>query len=108
LPLSGSLGDSVNGEAVNPARAPGVVERQLAAALLIPWPTSMRENGRPIFDNMFIKQYASLSIVQQPRQRSLPAQEWEIAQILAIMFDQVEGIEDCGSSGLTTGQLLEP
>ncbi len=31
----------------------------------------------------------------------------EIAQILTIMLDQIEGVEDCGSSRLTTGQLLE-
>jgi hypothetical protein len=24
------------------------------------------------------------------------------------VLDQVEGVEDCGSSGLSTGQLLEP
>jgi hypothetical protein len=73
----------------------------------IPWPTSMRENGRPIFDNVFIKQDASLSIAQQPRQRSLPAQEWKITQILAVMLDNVEGVEDRSSSGLPMEQLLE-
>jgi hypothetical protein len=68
----------------------------------------MGEHGRPIFGNVFVKQNASLSIEQQPRQRGLPVQEWEIAQILAIKLDQVERVEDCGSSGLTTGPLLEP
>lgn len=52
-----------------------------------------------------------------PARTSLPSQvdacmallqEGEIAQILALMLDQVEGAEDRGSSGLTTGQLLEP
>jgi hypothetical protein len=38
----------------------------------------------------------------------LPVQEREITQVLAIMLDQVEGVEDRISSGLTTGQLLEP
>jgi hypothetical protein len=38
----------------------------------------------------------------------LSVQEWEITQILAILLDQVEGVEDRGSGGLTTGQLLEP
>jgi hypothetical protein len=38
----------------------------------------------------------------QPRERRLPVQEREIAQILAIMLDQVAGVEDRGSS--RTGQ----
>jgi hypothetical protein len=39
---------------------------------------------------------------------SLSVREWEFAQILAIMLDQVECVEDRGSSGLSTGQLIEP
>jgi hypothetical protein len=50
----------------------------------------MRKDGSAIFDNVFIKRDASLSIAQQPRQRSLSVQEWEIAQIPA------EGVEDRG------------
>jgi hypothetical protein len=40
--------------------------------------------------------------------RASASQEREIAQILAIMLDQIEGVEDRGSSGLTTGQLIKP
>jgi hypothetical protein len=66
-------------------------------------------HGRsPILGDVFVQQDACLSIAQQPRQRRLPVEKREIAQILAIMLDNVEGIEDLGSSGLTTGQLLEP
>jgi hypothetical protein len=36
---------------------------------------------------------ASLGLAQQSRQRSLPIQERETAQVLAIMLDQVEGVE---------------
>jgi hypothetical protein len=49
----------------------------------------------------------SLGIAQQPRQRSLAVKEREIAHILAVVLDQVEGIEDCSSSALPMGQLLE-
>jgi hypothetical protein len=45
--------------------------------------------------NVFVKQDACLGVAQQPRQRGLSVQEWEIAQILAIVLDQVKGIEDC-------------
>jgi hypothetical protein len=38
----------------------------------------------------------------QPCQRGLAVEEWEIAHILAVMLDQVEGVEDCGSSTLPT------
>jgi hypothetical protein len=37
-----------------------------------------------------VEQDAGLSIAQQPRQGSTPVQEPEMAQILAIMLDQVE------------------
>jgi hypothetical protein len=62
----------------------------------------MGEHGRPIFGNVLVKQDASLSIAQPPRQRSLPVQEWEIAQILAIMF---EGVQDPGSRGRPSAQF---
>ncbi len=45
----------------------------------------MGEHGQPIFDNVFVQQDACLGVAQQPRQCSLPIQEWEIAQILAVM-----------------------
>jgi hypothetical protein len=37
---------------------------------------------------------SALAITQQARQLRLPVQEWEIAQILTIMLDQIEGAED--------------
>jgi hypothetical protein len=57
---------------------------------------------------VFIEQDADLGIAQQPRQRGLAVEEWAIAHILAVMLDQVEGVEDCGSCALPLGQLLEP
>jgi hypothetical protein len=38
--------------------------------------------------------------VISPRQGGLAVEEWEIAQILAIMLDEVEGIEDRCLGGL--------
>jgi hypothetical protein len=35
----------------------------------------MGEHNRPVFDNVFVKQDAGLSIAQQARQRGLPVQE---------------------------------
>jgi hypothetical protein len=60
------------------------------------------------FDNVLVNQDARFGLARQARQRRLSVQEWEIAQILAVRLDQVEGVEDRGSSGLTTTQLLEP
>jgi hypothetical protein len=37
----------------------------------------------------------------------LRAREWAIADIVAVMFDKVEGVEDCDASALPTAQLLE-
>jgi hypothetical protein len=71
-------------------------------------PARMGEHGKTIFVNVLVKQDASLSIAQQARERSLSVQERESAQILAIMLDKVEGVENRGSGGITTGQLLEP
>jgi hypothetical protein len=62
----------------------------------------MGEHGRPIFGNVLVEQDASLSILADAPPR-LALKKRVIAQILAIMLDQIECIEDCGSSGLTTG-----
>jgi hypothetical protein len=51
----------------------------------------MGEDGKAIFGNVFVQQDTDLGITQEPRQRGLPVQERAIAQILAIMLDQVEG-----------------
>jgi hypothetical protein len=40
----------------------------------------MGEHGRPILGNVFVKPDASLSIAQEPRQRSLAVEEWAIAR----------------------------
>jgi hypothetical protein len=53
--------------------------------------------------DVLVERDASLSIA-----RCLPVQQWEIAQILAIVRDQVEGVGDRGSSRLPIRQLLEP
>jgi hypothetical protein len=58
----------------------------------------MGEHGRPILGDVFVQQDACLGLAQQSRKRRLAVEEWEIAQIPAIMFDQIEGIEDRGSS----------
>jgi hypothetical protein len=76
------------------AKAIGTVQ-PLGNDALGPKLAHMGEHGRP----------ASLSIAQRPRLRSLPVQEWEIAQSLAIMFDQVEGVQDPGSRGRPSAQF---
>jgi hypothetical protein len=51
---------------------------------------SMGKHGRPMFDNVFVKQDASLSMAQEPSQRGLALKKRAVAQILAIMLYQVE------------------
>jgi hypothetical protein len=51
---------------------------------------------------VFIEQDAGFGVTQQPCQRGLAIEERAIAQILAVMFDEVEGIEDRGIGGLPT------
>jgi hypothetical protein len=46
--------------------------------------------------------------VLQPRQRRLAIEEWTIAHILAVILDEVEGLEDRRIGGLPTAQFLEP
>jgi hypothetical protein len=45
---------------------------------------------------------------RSPASAALVVEERAIAHILAIMLDEVEGIEARGIWGLTTAQLLEP
>jgi hypothetical protein len=68
----------------------------------------MGKHGQSILGDVFVQRDASFGVAQQARQGRLAVEEWKIAQILAIMLDQGEGIEDRGSGCLTTGQLLEP
>jgi len=42
---------------------------------------------------VFVENDARLGVAQQPRQRGLAVKEWEIAKILAIVLDQIEGID---------------
>jgi hypothetical protein len=62
----------------------------------IPSAPSRHAWAKPIFGNVFGKQDACLDVAQQSRQSSLPVQEREIAKILAVMLDQVEGLENRG------------
>ncbi len=59
-------------------------------------PAGVREHGRTILGDVFIEQDAGLGPAQQARQRGLAVEKREIPEILAIVLDQVEGIEDCG------------
>src|SRR2546427_4795652 len=57
-------------------------------------PASMFEHRRAITDDVFVEHDARRGMAQQPRQRSLAVEEWEITQILTIMLDKVEGVEN--------------
>jgi hypothetical protein len=46
----------------------------------------MGEHGRPILGDVFVEQDARFGLAQQPRQRCLPVQEWEIAQLQELTF----------------------
>ena len=59
----------------------------------------MRDDRTAILRNVFVEQDACLGIAQQSRQRGLAIEEREIAEILAVVLDQVEGIEDRGTRG---------
>jgi hypothetical protein len=56
---------------------------------------------------VFVEKDVRLEIAQQPRQRGLAAKERAIAQILAIVLDQVEGIEHRAMRSLPAAQLIE-
>jgi len=68
----------------------------------------VREDGRTISGNVFVEQDARRGIAQQSRQRGFAVEKSEIAQVLAIMLDQVECVEDRGPRSLPTTQLVEP
>jgi len=51
----------------------------------------MLEHCRTIPDDVFIQKDARVGIAQQARQRRLAVEEWTLAQIVAVMLDQVEG-----------------
>jgi hypothetical protein len=56
---------------------------------------------------VFVEQDARLGIAQQPGQRGLAVEKRAAPQILAIVLDQVEGIEDRGPRSLLSAQLIE-
>ncbi len=56
---------------------------------------------------MFVEQDARLGIAQQRGQRGLAVEKRAAPQILAIVLDQVEGIEDRGPRSLLSAQLIE-
>jgi hypothetical protein len=108
LPLHGDAGGIADFDP-DPARAgPIGTVNPLGNDTFGPKLTSVREHGRPILGDVFVKQDAGLGIAESSRQRSLAFEKRESAQILAIMLDKVERVEDRGSSSFTTGQLLEP
>jgi len=55
----------------------------------------MLEYGRTIPGNMFVEKDVGLDAAQQARQGGLTVEERKVTQVLAIMLDQIEGIEDC-------------
>jgi hypothetical protein len=75
---------------------------------LRPNAASVRKDGWAIYSGVFINQDARFGLAQQARQRGFAVEKRQIAQILAIMLDQVECRRDCGSSHLSATQLLEP
>jgi hypothetical protein len=64
-------------------------------------PTSVRKDGSAVFSNVFVEKDAGRTIAQEPRQRSFPVQEREVAKSL---FDQVECIDDRGVRCLSSAQ----
>jgi len=52
-------------------------------------PHAGAQTGLPILGEVFIEQGAGLGVVQRPRQRGLAVEKWEIAQLLAVMLDEV-------------------
>jgi hypothetical protein len=67
-------------------------------------PARKGEHDRPIFGDVFVEQDAGLSIAQQPRQSCFTLEKRAIAEILAIMLDQVEGVGIFGVSGRRPGR----
>jgi hypothetical protein len=61
------------------------------------------EDGRSIFRDVLVDQDSCLSIAQQQRQLSLAVEERK----LAIILDQVEGVQHRALCGFLTAQLVE-
>src|SRR5258708_9344849 len=56
-------------------------------------PASVRKYGRAILGDVFVKQDAGLGIAQQSRKHGLAIEKRPIAQVLAIVLDQIKGVE---------------
>jgi len=70
-------------------------------------PASVLEHGRAILGDVFVEQDARLRIAQQSRQRGLAVEKRAIAQILAVVLDQVERVEDRCTCGSPAAQRIE-
>jgi len=68
---------------------------------------SVLEHGRTVLGDVLVEQNASLDTAQQPRQRGLAVEKREIAEILAIMLDQVKGVEDGRARGIPSTQHIK-
>jgi hypothetical protein len=67
----------------------------------------VREDGGTVLGDVFVQQDAGLGISQQPRQFGLTFEERAVVQLLAIVPDEVEGIEDRGSRSPLSAQFVE-
>jgi hypothetical protein len=65
------------------------------------------KDGGAILGDVFVEQDARFGVAQQTRQGDLPVEERAIAQILAVVLNQVEGIEDRGTRRFPPAQLVE-
>jgi hypothetical protein len=66
----------------------------------------VRQHGWHVLGDAFVKKGARTGIAAHLRQRLFTVEKWPTAQVLAVMLDQVEGIELWGS--LATAELFEP
>ena len=67
----------------------------------------MSEHGWAILGDVFVEQDAGLDIAQKSRRCRLAIEERAIAYILAIVLDQVKGVENGRTRGNPTTKLAE-
>ncbi len=67
----------------------------------------MGEHRRAMPGDVFVEHDARLGIAQQPRQRCLAVEKRAIPKILAIVLDQIEGVQHRAMRGLSAAQLIE-
>jgi hypothetical protein len=93
LPLHGDAGGIADLEpAAARAGLIGAVD-SLGNDALSAKPAGVCKDDRAVLGDVFVEQNVCLGVAQQSRQRGLAVQERETAHILAVMLDQVEGIE---------------